>query len=111
MNEETFNEALKKYKVVRKPDYMKVRWNRNRPGEQGNNKRRQAEEFDDTVIDTSTVDSDAGFWEYLESALKDVDGVTKMELNKLLAALRHEHNTLAPKLNLADLDKIAASLV
>ena len=60
-----------------------------------------------TTIDKSSVETDAGFWELLEAATKSIFPTTA-ERNKFFNALRHEHNTMHTKVNLTDLDKLAA---
>ena len=107
MDEDTFHAELQGYPVRRSKDYIKVRYNK-----RANTKRKVKDEEDAVPeVDTMNVENDAGFWEYLESALKGIDNIEKSQMNKFFAALRNEHRSLAPKLNLSDLDFIAASLV
>jgi hypothetical protein len=111
IDEEAFNEELKRYRTVRKPDYIKVRLNR-KAGDAKSGRKALTSSEDLASVDTSSGDTEAGFWEKLESALRSVDGtLTQAEINKFTSSLRHEHGTLAPKLNLSDLDVIASSLL
>jgi hypothetical protein len=109
MDDKTFDEALKNYRQVRKSDYMRIRTNRKEHELKTSNRLLGAGAI--TALDTNQVDSDAGFWEYFETGLKEVEGVSQGDINKLFSFLRTEHNKLAPKLNLSDLEKIAESLL
>ena len=99
-----FHDELKKYKLLRKPDHYKVKWNRKQTEKR---EMRLNDDNEATTIDKSSVETDAGFWELLEAATKSIFPTTA-ERNKFFNALRNEHNTMHTKVNLTDLDKLAA---
>jgi hypothetical protein len=105
MEEAHFLEELKKYRVVRKPDHLKVKWNQR----QSNATKKSTPGEEKTVkIDSSSVDEDAGFWEILEMATKEL-GLTTLETKRFFVGMRLEHTlALSGKLNLEDLEKLAS---
>jgi hypothetical protein len=111
MDDSEFNEALKQYRVIRRTDHYKVRWNTNKNASKEVKKRPGGAVSRDTTIDKSNVEIDAGFWEVLEQGLKGIANLTTVESNRFSSNLRGEHNALITKINLSDLEVIAASLV
>ena len=105
MKAEEFKAELNKYELKRKIDHYKVKWNR-----KTHEKREvllKEDMLENTTIDPSSVASDAGFWEVLESASKSIFTNTT-DMNQFFNALRMEHNAMSKKINLTDLNALAS---
>ena len=105
MKVEEFKAELSKYEVKRKADHYKVKWNRKT--HEKREVRLKEDMLESTTIDPSSVASDAGFWEILESASKSIFNNTT-DMNQFFNALRTEHNAMSKKINLTDLNALAS---
>ena len=112
MDHATFERELAKYKVIRKADHYKIRFNKVRnevkPIKAGVRKDVIKQNKQDTTTTPVTMKPASDFWDLLENIITNLDAKEKAEFMK---ALKEEHQVVDERINIDDLEAIAASLV
>lgn len=100
MDEAAFQKELSKYKIVRRADHYKVRWNK---------KKTEVKRLADrSHVQTPVIKefaSGANFWDVVTGAPRS--GLSSAEWAKFIAALRESHESILRILNLEDLESLA----
>jgi hypothetical protein len=111
MDHATFERELAKYKVTRKADHYKIRFNKVRNEVKTIKAGVRKDVIKQNKQDNSTpvpMKPASDFWDLLENIITNLDAKEKAEFMK---ALKEEHHVVDERINIDDLELIAASLV
>jgi hypothetical protein len=112
MDEATFQKELAKYKVIRKADHYKIRINtsKNEVKSLKAGVRKDVTKPKTTTTTTNTNTTTAAtndFWDLLANSITNLSVKEKADFIK---ALKEEHQVVNERINIDDLEAIAASL-
>lgn len=117
MDDATFQKELGKYKVIRKADHFKIRFNKVKNEvkaiKAGVRKTTTATTTTTntaaaaTTTTTNTTTKKANFWDLLEASITNLSVKEKADF---IRALKEEHEVVHERINIDDLEAIAASL-
>lgn len=112
MDEATFQKELAKYKVIRKADHYKIRINtsKNEVKSLKAGVRKDVTKTKTTTTTTNTNTTTAAtndFWDLLANSITNLSVKEKADFIK---ALKEEHQVVNERINIDDLEAIAASL-
>jgi len=112
MDEATFQKELAKYKVIRKADHYKIRINtsKNEVKSLKAGVRKDVTKTKTTTTTTNTTTTTAAtnsFWDLLANSITNLSVKEKADFIK---ALKEEHQVVNERINIDDLEAIAASL-
>jgi regulator of PEP synthase PpsR (kinase-PPPase family) len=110
MDDATFQKELAKYKVVRKADHYKIRFNKHKneaKAIKAGVRKDITKPKPNTTISTTNTKATNDFWDLLEVSITNLSVKEKAEF---IRALKEEHQMVNERINIDDLEAIAASL-
>ena len=114
MDDATFQKELAKYKVVRKADHYKIRFNKVKneakaikAGVRKDAKKPTTTTTTTTTTNTTNTKVTNDFWDLLDVSITSLNPKEKVEF---IRALKEEHQMVNERINIDDLEAIAASL-